>query len=152
MEDARRPSEAPFPSSITPTGGPPPQRRERGRGYKERASEGGIWRRPRLGIVNREGDLSERGGHSAFAARRRRGRSNNSAHYAFYTPDIFPREKGREKIARIDGAWCSYATRWSWPLTLYNDSTGDFTGANEQSDGWWKCDNGLSIATRFQVK
>lgn len=46
--------------------------------------------------MSREGDLSERGGSSAFAVRRHRGRSNNSACYAFYAPDIFPREEGRE--------------------------------------------------------
>lgn len=61
-----------------------------------RAKEGGIRQRLQPGIVSREGDLSERGGYSAFAVRRYRGRSNNSACYAFYTLDIFPREEGRE--------------------------------------------------------
>lgn len=68
-----------------------------------RASEGGIRQRPRLGIVSREGDLSERGGHSAFAARRRRGRSNNSALRFLYAGYFSARERSRGGIARIDG-------------------------------------------------
>lgn len=55
-----------------------------------------------LGIVSREGDLSERGGYSAFAARRHRGRSNNSvcALRFLYAEYLSARERSREAGSR----------------------------------------------------
>lgn len=103
MEDARRPSEAPFPSSITPSVAHPLNvaneaavtRSERGR--KSR-------RRPRRGRKSRRELIRA---WRTLGARRRRGRSNNSA--LDFLRRIFFRARKivkREDHERINGNWC----------------------------------------------
>lgn len=106
MEDARRPSEAPFPSSITPSVAHPLMSRTRlqlqGAGKRGRNRAG-----DHVGVVSREGNLSERGGHSALEdvaegviIRR----------YTFYVGYFSARGRSQRKRnkhrERINGNWC----------------------------------------------
>lgn len=133
MEDARRPSEAPFSSSINPSVGHPLNvANEAAVTRSERASERAreeFRRRPRRGRKSRRGLIRA---WRTLGDRRRRGRSNNSALY--FLRRIFFRArkvaKRNKHYERINGNWCCVILTFNRSMRHFLSKRTDIYGDN----------------------